>query len=372
MQQSQHKQSPRPKGKSSQAVSTPIGKKSVEYAGPSFNHSPAPANLPPPPFLSKSLPQRSSSSFGGRVSPPVGASPLSFLFDAKQKEEELRDLGGSRPPSLNYQATTRRSELSGLAVQSRHALVDLEGEENDSSIESRADTKSRPSSKIPYNTSPAPRKSPWAAVEKPKSIDLLDPTSQMDQVSAPRSVRQKATISSSPAAVKREGLDRVASAEQISTHSTKTNTKGKKVNVETPRKRKNPKNGTTTENTTPKQSTPVTPKMILKRDPNDSPAAPRTSQTESRSTRVAASPSTFKPLKKVPAAAAASPVRVEGQTEEEDLRQQAANLMAILQLKPSSSTNQEGSAHGTSQNEGPKNNESSFESDLRRMLQLGV
>lgn len=123
---------PRSKEQRSSAIATPNktakhsnyeGELFNHYAGPTFHHSPAPANLPPPPFLSRSMPAHKVNDFGGRASLPTEQSPLHFLF-SKSRDETINELRSHPPPSLDFGIYPSERESGSESAQDGVFVLD--------------------------------------------------------------------------------------------------------------------------------------------------------------------------------------------------------------------------------------------------------
>lgn len=369
VQQQSYKQSPRPRSKQqTQASSTPISKRAVEYAGPSFNHSPAPCNLPPPPFLSKSVPAREPASFQHRLATEAESSPLSFLFSAKEKEDSLKHLQTQRPPTIGYNRTDSGRVMS--AAQTTNLTTDAESDESFNGLAPGRSSVQTPiqnsSSSAPSNrhsfpkTENRPKKSPWASIEIPKAINISDRSSDI------LDTRPMTTESIGHSHLRKEGEFCTKSSESV-----KTAIKPKKSISDINRKKKSTKS-------TPAQPAKAVPRMILKREPEALATNPISSAQHSQQSHRESSASSFKPLKRksslgrdLPATSGHLP-----RDAEEELRIQAANLMSILHLQPvrGAITETRGSSP-SSHNFAPHSGEQNslrIETDLRRLLRLGA
>lgn len=397
-QTNQHQQSPRPRSKQVQAVATPIGKKAAEYAGPSFNHSPAPANLPPPPFLSRSSSQQKEVQQplnGGASLPVVDLSPLSFLFSAKQKEDSLRQISLDRPPALGYQYGSSHGLTTAAtpAQQPRSGLFNMEGADAPlvSQIEMRAASNR---AVVAREAQPKMPSSPWAPMEKPRAVNILEP-----QVGEPKTPTKPAEIEAKDGSSSSSSKPRSRNVDGKPDGST-DRSKAKRASVEgVARKKKQQqqqpsKSGAPS--TTPKTPIKVVPRTILKRESRDGQADESCPQQHQSIPQSSAAPrqtatSTFKPLRKKAVTTTTTtttdaypPADFES---EEDLRLQAANLMSILKLPtPSPGTASPASRHygggggggggnasgGNGNSAQASTDPSAIESDIRRLLKLGA
>lgn len=363
--QQPHRKSPRPKPKQQQilATSTPV-KRAVEYAGPSFNHSPAPSSLPPPPFLVKSAPRRDPAALFALASPEPEPSPLSFLFTAKDKEDALKKLQVDRPPPLAYAPVTQAVPETSLAnatqpeLQRRASALLWDPQEHASlksqmRLENTAQQYPSPSTFFDSSL----KRSPWATVDKPKAINLNDNIAQAKDTRPPAPVRSDKDAAPKPPPSKKAAAPNLSDRKII---------KPKKSNGELLRKKRNSREG-------PAPS--VQPIQILKRqqaDHSPEPSAKAPVETKVQPQRET-SANTFKPLRRrSPSNRDAHSSAATLKESEEELRQQAVNLMAILQIHSPADARSPAPSRERFVPETRDYNPSRIESDLRRMLQLGA
>lgn len=324
------KNSPRPKTKPQiQASATPV-RRAMEYAGPSFNHSPAPSTLPPPPFLSKSAPRRETLVQFNQDTPEVDSSPLGFLFSAKAKEDALKKMQTERPPALNYAST---SQPQGPSPEPDHLHNNVKA-----SIDS---------------SKALPKKSAWAPLEKPRKFDI------------------SANVDSALSIAQTQG-DRTIASKRFSPRNTadpnfadKQTIKAKKSNNDLTRKKRHSKDS-------PVKTT--TPKTILKREQNQElpTTADEAIQPKSQSSKTTPA-NTFKPLRrKSPSDGKAVHIANAKRESEEELRSQAANLMAILRLQPPASPTSTRKSSPALGHYGNDQGSAFIEADLRRMLHMNA
>ncbi|CCG83530.1 protein of unknown function [Taphrina deformans PYCC 5710] len=378
-QQTQQNKSPRARSKQIQAVATPISKKAAEYAGPTFHHSPAPANLPPPPFLARSISQQkdslaNSTSGSAPSSLPVESSPLSFLFSAMQKEESLQRYQSESPPVLGFQSNLSATNVvkTDHNIPARSGLFNMDGEDAALPATRKDSRRTAAVSQPATANTTAPRKSPWAPTEKPRAVSIPEQESshKQEEVSAktagfPTSATKRTVGDKSRLFDAQDGVG--SSTNRHNPNSVK----GGRSSTETPRKKKAHRNtSATSQATTPQSVSKVTPKKILKREVVDPQPGPCPSEPKSVTPRETAS-STFVPLKKTRAPTPQKTAKREVESED-DLRQQAAHLMSILHLPtPSPRDNSPARSYTTTSN-AQTSDPSMIESDLRRLLKLGA
>ena len=315
------------KQKQAQTVATPLSK---HYAAPKFHHSPAPASLPPPPFLSKSLPQRDASSFPTHVASYTESSPLGFLFSAKDREESLSRLRSESPPIMTYRHTPQPG-----------AVISIDD------LFSSAATKRSSTPTILEQPKPQPEPKPkpaWGAVQKPEALPLHEIAATTPKKGYHRKT-QSSPVLETIMQPKRSSPEK---KEPRANAGERPKSKGKVTPADVNKKTRKTK--------APPAPVTITPKSILKRE---------TPQEQTRTTTTQSPTSAPRPVR----ASAYTPLRPKAtdsprsfasfDSNEDDLRRQAVQLMDLLKVQPSS---RDSSPHV----------KEDIENDLRRLLRLSA
>lgn len=332
------KQSPRVKNKQAPLVATPISKKALEYAGPSFNHSPAPAKLPPPPFLSKLVTQNSpsNSSWKHGLNPEESSDRL---FNAESAIDLQHDGSIGRPPSSGHAlegTKTEHKEAKTVACDSRNpAIISHWTVLGESCEPGQLVMPSTPPAQKVVDQAHQKKSNPWT-IEK-KEIPQAQVSTSNGQSS----------------------LQSTASTRKSLSHD--------------PRRKKSKANK-------PSSTAESVPRAILKRPTSVSAVQSPLADTHSRppqGTRIK-SESPYTPLhRQVPISKfcslndeeALSNAQAQAQ-EEESLRLQTSQLMSLLEIRPEnerSSQDTEGRSEGNE-----STSKDGIEADLRRLLRLGA
>lgn len=369
-----------------QAIATPISK---HYAAPKFHHSPAPASLPPPPFLSKLFSSKDGSTEKNDVSAPVLApasesSPLGFLFTAKERETSLLNLQSERPPRMDSIGTAARHGSNTLPKGPSLSISDLfkmnEAEKSKGvvphplRISSPLEDAVLQTPELPVTNKP---QSVWA--NRPQVDSAKATASNRSAITEPEHSKQTPptqAMTPRPSAKKKQLFDAKADTfvDAKDLEKSKIKTKPTQVSSESHKKSKKVVNTKKLLTTSPQ---PITPRMILKRE---SVSLGRNSTEEQKgkedkNTHRESGSSSFKALKKrVQPSTLYTGVHKELPLEdsEEDLRRQASHLMDLLKLQSATPSRESSPAQHTLKQPQQTDSPSEVENDLRRLLRLSA
>ncbi|ORY85485.1 hypothetical protein BCR37DRAFT_385914 [Protomyces lactucae-debilis] len=366
-----------------QSMGTPA-KKSDLYAGPTFHHSPAPAKLPPPPFLSSSassqqtIMQQFAGMMGGGLQQQqqqqqplqsgmtadevVDASPLGFLFRAKEREERV----AGEPSSLSHHALSMHLGQQQLHHPTNRHSPPLSVDYTDDDESVFADLTSPVQPATAQFQGPASiqavKKPAWQPIERPPTLSLAEIQREPEEVMMPVAERQVATKRPKKAASGVSTPQQQQTRKSTNVHDKQQQRSMKQEGGDSaPKSQRRKRKDVTAVN-----GSPSLPKMILKREPAASgsggelsssspPPVQASTARKSKATRQS-SASEFQPLKKpspqpvhatptilkrakdevkqASASVAIKPASLQGEDDDAQLLREASNLVKLLSLNP--------------------------------------
>lgn len=334
------KQSPRVKNRQAPSFATPTTKKALEYAGPSFNHSPAPANLPPPPFLSKLVSQSSLSDSPQKYAYESNA-PSALLFDTRLVPEVDRDASIHQSKIVNNNVVGSKVEHNEAArtpgsLREAGGISRGPGSAENTNYQKQSTIHSTTTSQSTTDPGQLRKPNPW--------------------------LRDKARPQHPPATI---------SLSDVRHATTQYNYSSMRKPLAQDTRRKKTKASKTT-------ATESTPRAILKRPTQVSATKRQPGDVQAGLAQTARpnTESTYVPLQKhdsnqeVRLSDSQQALSQTQAQEEELLRLQTSQLMSLLEIQPDislRSSSNEGSAH-----ENKSTSKDGMEADLRRVLRLGV